>query len=213
VATALEHMHNKGYVYRDLKPENILLHAHGSVQLADFGMAKKLAPGKRTNTVCGTAQYMSPEVLLHRGCSFEADLWAMGIFIYELTTGDTPFSSNSGSRQELYRRLMSHDPEQMTMANSVDRTTAAVVKGLLQNVESQRLGAGGNWAELYRQQWFHCVDVGAVQRGEVVPDLSPRRRNVINDPRLQQVLEQGDVPWQRGNIVEDPAVLALFENF
>jgi p70 ribosomal S6 kinase len=108
---------------------------------------------------------------------------------------------------------MSHDPEQMTMANSVDRTTAAVVKGLLQNVESQRLGAGGNWAELYRQQWFHCVDVGAVQRGEVVPDLSPRRRNVINDPRLQQVLEQGDVPWQRGNIVEDPAVLALFENF
>ena len=213
VATALEHMHNKGYVYRDLKPENILLHAHGSVQLADFGMAKKLAPGKRTNTVCGTAQYMSPEVLLHRGCSFEADLWAMGIFIYELTTGDTPFSSNSGSRQELYRRLMSHDPEQMTMANSVDRTTAAVVKGLLQNVESQRLGAGGNWSELYRQQWFHCVDVGAVQRGEVVPDLSPRRRNVINDPRLQQVLEQGDVPWQRGNIVEDPAVLALFENF
>ena len=47
----------------------------------------------------------------------------------------------------------------------------------------------------------------------MVPDLSPRRRNVINDPRLQQVLEQGDVPWQRGNIVEDPAVLALFENF
>ena len=213
VATALEHMHNKGYVYRDLKPENILLHAHGSVQLADFGMAKKLDPGKRTNTVCGTAQYMSPEVLLHRGCSFEADLWAMGIFIYELTTGDTPFSSNSGSRQELYRRLMSHDPEKMTMANSVDRTTASIVKGLLQNVESQRLGAGGNWAELYAQQWFHCVDVGAVQRGEVVPDLSPRRRNVINDPRLQQVLEQGDVPWQRGSIVEDPAVLALFENF
>ena len=98
------------------------------------------------------------------------------------------------------------------MANSVDRTTASVVK-LLQNVESQRLGAGGNWDELYAQLWFHCVDVGAVRRGEVVPDLSPRRRNVINDPRLQQVLEQGDVPWQRGSIVEDPAVLALFENF
>ena len=99
------------------------------------------------------------------------------------------------------------------MANSVDRTTASIVKGLLRNVESQRLGAGGNWAELTARQWFHCVDVGAVQPWQVVPDLSPRRRNVINDPRLQQVLEQGDVPWQRGSIVEDPAVLALFENF
>ena len=61
-----------GYVYRDLKPENILLHTNGSVQLADFGMSKKLKPGERTFTICGTAQYMSPEVLLHRGCHFEA---------------------------------------------------------------------------------------------------------------------------------------------
>mgnify|MGYP004269959639 FL=1 len=53
-----------------------------------------------------------------------------------------------------------------TMALKLDRTTASVVKGLLQNVESQRLGAGGNWDELYAQQWFHCVDVGAVRRGE-----------------------------------------------
>ena len=136
----------------------------------------------------------------------------MGIFIYELTTGDTPFSSNSGSRQELYRRLMSHDPEKMTMANSVDRTTASVVKGLLQNVESQRLGAGGNWDELSRSSgftastWARCARRGGAR-------LVAPRRNVINDPRLQQVLEQGDVPWQRGSIVEDPAVLALFENF
>ena len=115
VATALEHLHGLGYVYRDLKPENILLHPHGSVQLADFGMAKRLDRNQRTYTICGTAQYMSPEVLLHRGCQFEADLWAMGIFVYELVTGDTPFSSISGSRQELYRRLMSHDPEQMAM--------------------------------------------------------------------------------------------------
>ena len=154
VAIALGHLHALGYVYRDLKPENILLHPHGSAQLADFGMAKRLtfsdgasvdrrarggdanthdkSVGKRsdtgctggshdarTYTICGTAQYMSPEVLLHRGCRFEADLWALGIFVYELVTGDTPFSVASGSRQELYRKLMSHDPESMAMPASI----------------------------------------------------------------------------------------------
>ena len=213
VATALEHLHGLGYVYRDLKPENILLHPHGSVQLADFGMAKRLDRNQRTYTICGTAQYMSPEVLLHRGCQFEADLWAMGIFVYELVTGDTPFSSISGSRQELYRRLMSHDPEQMAMPPAVDRKTASLVRALLRNAEHERLGAGGRWHELYAHAWFAGVDVRAVQRGDVTPQLSPRRRNVVTDPALQKALERGDVPWRRGAVIEDPATLAVFERF
>ena len=213
VATALEHLHGLGYVYRDLKPENILLHPHGSVQLADFGMAKRLDRNQRTYTICGTAQYMSPEVLLHRGCQFEADLWAMGIFVYELVTGDTPFSSISGSRQELYRRLMSHDPEQMAMPPAVDRQTASLVRALLRNAEHERLGAGGKWHELYAHVWFAGVDVLAVQRGDITPQLSPRRRNVVTDPALQKALERGDVPWRRGAVIEDPATLALFERF
>ena len=213
VATALEHLHGLGYVYRDLKPENILLHPHGSVQLADFGMAKRLDRNQRTYTICGTAQYMSPEVLLHHGCQFEADLWAMGIFVYELVTGDTPFSSISGSRQELYRRLMSHDPEQMAMPPAVDRQTASLVRALLRNAEHERLGAGGKWHELYAHVWFAGVDVLAVQRGDITPQLSPRRRNVVTDPALQKALERGDVPWRRGAVIEDPATLALFERF
>mmetsp|Transcript_19934 Transcript_19934/g.49955 ORF Transcript_19934/g.49955 Transcript_19934/m.49955 type:complete len:407 (+) Transcript_19934:304-1524(+) len=213
VATALEHLHGLRYVYRDLKPENILLHTNGSVQLGDFGMAKQLQPGERTFTICGTAQYMSPEVLLHRGCYFEADLWALGIFIYELTTGDTPFSSNSGSRQELYRRLMSHNPEKMVLPNSMDRRTVSLVKGLLQNDEAKRLGAGALYHQLYQHPWFDGVDVAGVQVGAVTPQLNPRRRNIINDPQLQAALESGDIPWQRGSIVDDPETLELFKKF
>ena len=137
----------------------------------------------------------------------------MGIFVYELVTGDTPFSSISGSRQELYRRLMSHDPEQMAMPPAVDRQTASLVRALLRNAEHERLGAGGKWHELYAHVWFAGVDVLAVQRGDITPQLSPRRRNVVTDPALQKALERGDVPWRRGAVIEDPATLALFERF
>ena len=243
VALALGHLHALGYVYRDLKPENILLHPHGSAQLADFGMAKRIAFGggdargavsscaslfakkggvlasggvdaeARTYTICGTAQYMSPEVLLHRGCRFEADLWALGVFVYELVTGDTPFSVASGSRQELYRRLMSHDPDAMAMPSAVDSSTASLVRALLKNDERARLGAGGNWDRLFAHEWFGGLNVDGVRRGSIVPALSPRRRNVVTDPALRKVLDRGDKPWRRGAIIEDAKTRALFDRF
>ena len=244
VALALGHLHALGYVYRDLKPENILLHPHGSAQLADFGMAKRIAfrggergggqivssraspfakkgadasggtdAEARTYTICGTAQYMSPEVLLHRGCRFEADLWALGVFVYELVTGDTPFSVASGSRQELYRRLMSHDPDAMPMPSAVDSSTASLVRALLKNDERARLGAGGNWDRLFAHEWFGGLNVDGVRRGSIVPALSPRRRNVVTDPALRKVLDRGDAPWRRGVIIEDAETRALFARF
>ena len=114
-ALALDYIHQHGYVYRDLKPENILLDTDGCVRLADFGMSKLLEhPTDRAMTICGTAQYMSPEVLNHRGCRFEADLWALGILIYELCSGSTPFGSDKDSRQDLYKRLLHHRNATMT---------------------------------------------------------------------------------------------------
>jgi p70 ribosomal S6 kinase len=167
----------------------------------------------RTYTICGTAQYMSPEVLSRRGCRFEADLWALGVFVYELVTGDTPFSSVSGSRQELYRVLMTHDPETMVMPSPIDGDTASLVRCLLRNDERTRLGANGDWAALFRHEWFRGVRVDDVKNGSVVPALSPRKRNVVTDPALRKVLDRGDAPWRRGAIIEDPAVKSLFERF
>jgi p70 ribosomal S6 kinase len=151
--------------------------------------------------------------LLHRGCRFEADLWALGIFVYELVTGDTPFSVASGSRQELYRKLMSHDPESMEMPASVDEKTASLVRALLKNDERNRLGAGGNWDALFTHRWFGGLDVDAVRGGAIVPKLSPRRRNVITDPALRKTLDRGDAPWRRGAIIEDAKTRALFDRF
>ena len=82
-------MHSRSIIYRDLKPENLLICDDGYLKLTDFGFAKYL--NERTYTLCGTPEYLAPEILLSKGHGKAADWWAVGIFIYELLTGVVPF--------------------------------------------------------------------------------------------------------------------------
>jgi len=107
VLMALEFIHERDYIYRDLKPENILIAANGHSKLADLGFCKHLAPGERTYTTCGTADYMAPEVMLSQGYSKSADYWAFGVFIYEMLTGYAPFMGKSDS--DRHRRILTAD--------------------------------------------------------------------------------------------------------
>lgn len=87
----LEYMHSKGIVYRDMKPENILLARDGYLKLADFGFVKKLGFGEKTYTICGTPEYIAPEIFDNRGHGHAVDFYSLGILIYELLYGDAPF--------------------------------------------------------------------------------------------------------------------------
>ncbi|XP_076452564.1 ribosomal protein S6 kinase-related protein-like [Babylonia areolata] len=90
MAMILDYLHNNGVIYRDVKMENILLDGSGHIQLTDFGLAKWLQGGSQTRTVCGTLQYMAPEVLTVYPYDHAADWWSLGILMYTMLLGKYP---------------------------------------------------------------------------------------------------------------------------
>lgn len=89
IVLALEYLHAHNVVYRDLKPENLLLDARGHMKIADFGFAK-IVP-EVTWTLCGTPEYLAPEIIQNRGHGKAADWWSLGILIFEMIAGYPPF--------------------------------------------------------------------------------------------------------------------------
>ncbi|KAG5536767.1 hypothetical protein RHGRI_024261 [Rhododendron griersonianum] len=87
IVAAVSHLHKCGIVHRDLKPENILMDTDGHVLLTDFGLAKEIDESSRSNSMCGTTEYMAPEILLSKGHNKDADWWSVGILLFEMLSG------------------------------------------------------------------------------------------------------------------------------
>ncbi|XP_012234834.1 aurora kinase B [Linepithema humile] len=104
VADALEYCHKNDVIHRDIKPENLLLTYDGDIKLADFGWSVH-APSSKRNTLCGTLDYLPPEMVLGQTYDIYVDHWCLGILCYEFLTGQPPFLSNS--TQETYTKIKS----------------------------------------------------------------------------------------------------------
>ena len=107
---ALDHVHAKGFVYRDLKPENLLVRHDGYLRLTDFGFAKALQPGERAYTVCGTPDYLAPEMIKNEGHGVAVDWWALGVLIFEMLVGYPPFFDEDPLGGEAVREPATHEP-------------------------------------------------------------------------------------------------------
>ena len=101
---AVEFLHNKGIIHRDLKPENILLSSTGHVAITDFGFAKETGDSENNRTLCGTSEYMAPEMLVRSGYGKSVDWWALGALNYEMLTGGPPFRAKS--QKDLDRKIL-----------------------------------------------------------------------------------------------------------
>lgn len=102
VTLMFEYLHKHNIAYRDLKPENLLIDPKGYLKLTDFGFAKNVK--ERTYTICGTPDYLAPEVLLSQGHGVSVDWWSLGVLIYEMVTARTPFYGDSP--MEMYEKIV-----------------------------------------------------------------------------------------------------------
>ena len=106
IICVFEYLHGKDIIYRDLKPENIMINEDGYLKLIDFGFAKIVR--KRTYTICGTPEYIAPEILLNQGHGKPVDWWTLGILVYEMLAGFPPFQDEDP--MNIYRKIINTKP-------------------------------------------------------------------------------------------------------
>ncbi|KAI0987558.1 hypothetical protein GJ496_010153 [Pomphorhynchus laevis] len=148
IACVLDFLHQNSIIYRDLKMENILLDERGHVKLIDFGLSKPLQLGHRTSTICGTLQYIAPEVLSTIPYDHAVDWWSLGILTYALIIGNYPYKA-TGDHVSM-RNIILHSTFDLQNANCCKSAKYLIMK-LLVREPSLRLR---HLDDLYREPFF-----------------------------------------------------------
>ncbi|GAA5820236.1 hypothetical protein JCM11251_005536 [Rhodosporidiobolus azoricus] len=221
VVAALEYLHLMGYIYRDLKPENILLHETGHIMLSDFDLSKQSdanggAPAGikmvgpngvplvdtksciadfRTNSFVGTEEYICPEVINGRGHSSAVDWWTVGILIYEMLYGCTPFKGSN--RHATFSNVLRNEP---AFPDHPATTTLckSLIKKLLYKDEHKRLGSQSGASEVKQHKWFSTINWGLLrhQKPPIVPQISNHETANFRAMRESKSLDlEGQAAW------------------
>lgn len=176
ILESLSHLHYRGICYRDLKPENILIDAKGYCVLVDLGFAKVVTD--KTYTLCGTPEYLAPEIILSKGHDKGVDYWAFGVLIYEMLVGRSPFYSYGTDQVSLFKRIVqvkySFPPGGMVSEPAQD-----LIQRLIVRRQANRFGclARGDM-DVRDHYWFNVIDVEKLLVKHIPAPWVPR----IKDP-------------------------------
>jgi len=169
IALALGHLHAVGVIYRDLKPENILLDDAGHVCLTDFGLAKDLEPDEKTQTFCGTPEYLAPEIVTGAGHDKAVDWWSLGILLYELTVGIPPFYSQNVN--EMYSKIQ-HGV--LRFPPFLTEECKSLITLLLNRDPKKRLGSTLDVEDLKAHAFFKPIDFAQMHAKTLDPGYHPK---------------------------------------
>ena len=170
IILGIEFLHSNNVIYRDLKPENILMDSEGHIKLSDFGLSKLLEnPKDKAYTLCGTLQYLAPEIIKNKGYDKSVDWWSLGCIYYEMLTGKVPFKLKGNLiNQNIFEEKINFDE----ITNPI---LVNLISQLLSVNPKKRLGYGEYDAKKIKEhQYFNDVDWNKYLNKEIEPPFVPK---------------------------------------
>jgi len=189
VASGFAFMHDRKIIYRDLKPENLLFDPDGYIKMIDFGFAKIVT--NRTFTLCGTNEYLAPEIIQHKGHSHPVDWWAFGILIFEMMTGQPPFVAEDP--MEIYKKIIN---AKHRLPWFFPKKCRNIIGDLLTKNPIKRLGSfRGGAIDIKQHDWFDEIDYGDLEDKAIPPPYLPIIDNPTDTSNFDSYEEEPGEVW------------------
>ena len=174
---AIEYLHKNNMVYRDLKPENILLDSKGHIKLTDFGLSKMFNSSKdKAFTICGTIQYLAPEMFMKKGYDKMVDWWALGCLLYEMLVGQLPFPIKRGAKinLDIYKN-------KIKFPRYLNEDARDLISQLLIIDPKKRLGSGKGGAEqIKKHPFFEEINWDDIWNKKIIPPFKPELEDELD---------------------------------
>ncbi len=200
LAAALAHSHSRGVVHRDIKPSNIMLDEDGNAILTDFGIARVLAETGHTLTgAIGTPAYIAPEQIRKGSPDHRADIYALGVVLYEMLAGRTPFVADSVEAL-LYKHQYDPVPSLRQFAPDVPPTVEQVVRKALIKLPKYRYQSAAEFQQAFEQAW---TSAPSLYDGETPAMLASSALTILSEPGAGG---EGPAPPQSASRIDEPGI-------